>query len=333
MLLLCVLLPTGKGSAMTLEELAEICAAQEAAIQDVYAEYEWDRDPPYTMKDIVGDIVGIPVGPQKITWATARPFEDRFLWIDSTEWMDALNHRSHVTETRTYDGEIGKHLEVRRDRGDGKPSVRGSITRSRRWILSGSATPEHFTVVRFLKEQPDYPMSKALRKPEWVDLISDIQQVGRFRTIHVDFYAEGLRNKQGNRVLLSHVYFAVDHGYTPVQFELFNGPKMVTRDVITELVEAAPGIWYPKNASTTAWDMGDTAYTFTCRASKIVVNQGLTREYFDIHFPPGARVTNEIRRERMRTFMAVARRFLPGLFLLTAAILGLLWLARYLRTS
>jgi outer membrane lipoprotein-sorting protein len=294
MLLVCVLLLTGKVSAMTLEELAEICTAQEAAIQDVFAEYERDREPPYTTKDFVESVVAIPRGPQKITWATTRPFADRFLWTDSTEWVDERDHRSHVTETRTYNGEVGKRLEVRRDGMDGEPSVEGLITKSRRFILPVSSTPEHFTLVRFRKERPDYTLAEALRKPEWADLINDIQQVGPFRTIRVDFHQEGVRDKQGNRVLLSRFYFSVDHGYTPVQFELYARNKVVTRDSVTELVEASPGIWYPKSARTTEFNMGDTPYTYTFRASKVVVNQGLTQEFFDIDFPPGTEVQDEI---------------------------------------
>jgi hypothetical protein len=279
---------------MTLEELAEICAAQEAAIQDVYAEYEWDRDPPYTMRDIAGQVVQVPVGPQRITWATARPFEDRFLWVNSTEWMDAQDHRVNVTETRSYNGEIGKYLQVRGDSVESQPSAKGTITRSRRFVLSGSTTPQHFTILRFREERPDYPLSEALRKTEWVDLIGDIQQIGPFRTIRVDLYAEGLRDKQGSRGLLSRMYFSVDHQYTPVQFELFSGNKVITRDVVSELKEVAPGIWYPNNASTTDFDKDGTGYTFACRASKIVVNQGLTPEFFDIDFPPGTKIMDEV---------------------------------------
>ena len=293
-LLLCILLPTGKASAMTLEELAEVCAAQEAAIQDVYVEYEWGRDPPYTTKDITGQVVAVPTGPRKITWATARPFEDRFLWIDSAEWIDAQNNRSQVTETRSYNGEVGKHLELRGNRAEGGPSARGTITKSRRFILSGSTTPERFTVVRFRREQPDYPLAEALRKTEWVDLIDEVQQIGPFRTIRADFYAEGVKDEKGNRVPLSRVHFSIDHGYTPVQFELFNARKLVMRDVVTELVQAAPGVWYPKSANTTEFERGDTGYTFTCRASKILVNQGLSPQFFDIDFPPGTKIIDEI---------------------------------------
>lgn len=276
---------------MTLQELSEICAAQEAAIQDVYVEYEWDREPSYTPKDITEQVVAIPTGPQRIIWATARPFEDRFLWLNSTEWMDERDHRVKITETRSYNGETGKYLQMRYD---GVESLEGTITRSRRFVLSGSTMPQHFTILRFREGQPDYPLSQALRKTEWVDLIDNVPQTGPFRTIRVDFYAEGLRDKQGQRGLLSRMYFSADHGYTPVQFELFNGKKVITRDVVTDLVEASPGIWYPKNASTTELGKDGAEYTFTCLASKIVVNQGLTREFFDIDFPPGTKVVDEI---------------------------------------
>ena len=292
--LLCVLLPTGKAPAMTLEELAEICAAWETAIEDVYAEYDWDREPAYTTMDITEQVVAVPTGPRKFTWATARPFADRSLFVESTEWVDAGNHPFHITETRSYSGETGKRLQMRRDVAQGQPSADGTITKSRRFVPPGSITPRRFTILRFHEERPDYPLSEALRKAEWVDMSADIQQIGSFRTIRVDFYAEGFRDKQGDRVPLSRMYFSVDHGYAPVQFELLNFRKIITRDVVTELEEVAPGIWYPKEACATEFGQDGTEHTFTYRASKVVVNQGLSQDFFDIDFPPGTRVSDEI---------------------------------------
>jgi len=278
---------------MTREELAEICATAEAAIRDVYVEYEWDREPCYTATDITGQVVAIPIGPRKLTWATARPFTDRFLFVESTEWTDDAGRRYHVAETRSYNGEMGKRLEVTRDSIEGKLSMRGILTRSRRFILPGSTTPQHFTLLRFLEERPDYPLSKALRNTEWVDLTCDIEHLGAFRTIRTDFYAEGIRDKQGDRVRLSRIYFSVDHGCAPVQFELFNLRKMVTRDVVAELAEAAPGIWYPRKARSTTYNEDGAEHTFIYRASKIVVNQDLSEDFFDIDFPPGTQIADE----------------------------------------
>jgi len=61
--------------------------------------------------------------------------------------------------------------------------------------------------------------------------------------------------------------------------------------VATSLEQVANGLWFPSKGHHI--DLSDNL-TNTYKATKIVVNQGLTDKYFDIEFPPGTRITNEI---------------------------------------
>lgn len=89
------------------------------------------------------------------------------------------------------------------------------------------------------------------------------------------------------------IYFSVDHGYTPVKFEHMKGPDKVALSVNVEsLEEVAEGVWFPGSGTNTVPD-SDRVGTYQA-ISPILVNQGLTDEHFDIDFPVGTEVYDEI---------------------------------------
>ena len=89
------------------------------------------------------------------------------------------------------------------------------------------------------------------------------------------------------------IYFSVDHRYTPVKFEHMKGRGLVALSVNVEsLEEVANGVWFPVIGTFTI-PGSDRVSTYQA-TGPILVNQGLTDEHFDIDFPVGTEVYDEI---------------------------------------
>lgn len=291
-----VLFFTEKGNAMTAAELADICEAMENAVIDVQVEFERYADPPITKEELVGTNMATSKGPAKYYWAAARPFAERSFSTEQVTIFDESGKTWDMINKQSYNGEIAKVLDIS-DRNTPRQKIEGTITKSKRFILHITVTPQNFTILRFSQEPYNYPLSKALRQEEWVEIDNSIRIVNGFNTIRVTMFMQGVRDKAGERVPVMHIYFSVDHAYTPVKFQ------DVSRNVpgfsvdVTELEKVSEGLWYPKSGQT-IWPedkRNDKNYrTVTYKASSIKVNQGLTDKDFDISFPPGTGVNDEI---------------------------------------
>jgi hypothetical protein len=289
---------------MKINELTEIFEALEASIQDFYVEFEQYRDPPYTVEDISKFVFGAASVSNKIQWAGARPFRDRYLVIDSGDWMDK-DKKWHEVRKQSCNGNVAKQLTVTtKNAGRNSPQTYGIIQQIGSLNLHLSLLPEYYTFFN-LPSRPfnNYTLSKILReRPEWVDIDDSIQIAGEYNTRRLDLYRI-LKNSL-ERTLFACIYFSADHGYTPVKFEVWTAGEVQYCAEITELQQISGGLWYPRSVRS----FDTYSYSGCCglperdrntptdvliyQVSKILVNQGLSQDNFDIKFPPGTEVND-----------------------------------------
>lgn len=277
---------------ITLDFLADICEAMESAIFDVVVEYETYNDPAPKLQEIAGTNMAILKGRAKHVWSTARPsvqsdpnqLKGPLLWLSkSTQKFTLMNAHGNSWDsqiTQSYNGKISKRHQL-----DGWPRrvSYGTIVEKRHFMPKRGITPLGFTVLRFQEK----PLSKHLREKESVSLNNTIKTVNGFETIHVDLFV----SINDRKILSRRVYFSVDHYLTPVKIEYFNGRKIALTVEVFALEEVANGWCFPKKGRLTP--SAGRAYVY--EASKIAVNQGLAKEYFDIEFPLGTKVRDEIK--------------------------------------
>ena len=292
--------------AITADELANTIEKMESAIIDISLEYEWFNDPPWTLEelqDITNKKVKVAVNKDipKYKFSAARlsanrepnnqnlPLFDRLLLEES---VTLLNEHGawHSIVKETYDGKIAKRLLIG---GFPQSVTNGEIRKSKNSMLPLNLTPIGFSVLRLSasKVTEETPLSAMLRRKEFVHIDNTIQKINGFNTISVDLLTEW------NKQIFMHIYFSVDHGYTPVKYEYIRvtktGPKVAIAVEVNSLEQVAEGLWFPSSGIIRSPDDEETnVYRAT---SKIVINQGLTDEHFDIKFPPGTKVYDEIK--------------------------------------
>jgi hypothetical protein len=134
-------------------------------------------------------------------------------------------------------------------------------------------------------------LSYRLRAKDKVRIDNVVKKIDGFNTIRVDLLTDFIY--EGNRPVYMRIYFSVDHGYTLVKLEHMKGPDMVALSVnVGSLEEVANGLWFPDSGTFTI-PGSDRVSTYQA-ISPIIVNQGLTDEHFDIDFPVGTKVHDEI---------------------------------------
>jgi hypothetical protein len=281
--------------AITTDELADLCEAMESAFTDISVEYEWgvqrpSRDEP----PIAGALMS--KGSTKGQWSTKRPFGERSLVIERGTVVDERGNPFESTTMQSYDGRTAKHLSSGGLLPDGAPvniSI-GTITESRNFMPPANQTPLAFSVLRlsYVNNDP-VPLYVRLRNSELVHFDSVTQKINGFNAVRTDLLMDHPTAKPKPPEI--RVYFSVDHGYTPVKYEYMSmtaaGPEPSFVVDVNELREVSGGLWFPSSGSMT---MVQTNLINTYRASSIAVNQALTDSDFDITFPPGTRVSNEV---------------------------------------
>lgn len=194
----------------------------------------------------------------------------------------------------SYNGTVAKHLQVG---GWPEESRSGVVSDSRPDIYMMAPIPmEFFSVLRLSITDitQKEPLSAMLRYKELVHLDNIVKKVNGFNTIRAELLTESDKDK---RVYLR-IYFSVDHGCTPVKYEHMTGGERESNRVATalevhSLEQVAEGLWFPSSGLISSSD-SKRANVYQA-IGKIVVNQGLTDEHFDIEFPPGTKVRDEIK--------------------------------------
>lgn len=290
--------------AVTTDELAAICEKMESAINDVSLEYNWYNIPPWTFEELAKEGMGKVLLPKdgcrrfKLSAAhlsiadnindSNSPLTDRLLWEESTTFVTADGNSWDNVEKSSYDGHVFKRLNT-----GGWPPTKshdGMVSQSGRLMPSLMLSPIGFTVSRFRMNNVDggLPLSAYLTKhKDSVRVDNTISKINKFDTIRADFL------QWSTKQVCLRIYFSVDHDYTPIRYEYMNGNRgvIITMDV-DSLEQVAEGLWFPSSGHTSRPnDTHIDAYIIT---GKIVINQGFTDKDFDIDFPPGTKVLDEI---------------------------------------
>jgi len=282
MFLVAVLITSTQALAITVEELADICEAMEKNIQDIYIEFECVYgSPPADFKDKIGNSFFIMDGAEKITWATKRPFGQFSI---STQVSKLVNQNgaphSEIIKT-SYNGKITKRLQSTND------YLEGLVTRRDGMVHDILHTPAVLSVLRFSFSEAANrkTLSELLRGKERAILYDEILEINGFKAIKVDILTQKTKRPWGS------VYFSVDHGYTPIRYDDWNGDDLVARFNVKSLEKISGGLWFPKNGYREG-PSGEKQTIYT--TSKVSLNQGLSNEFFDFEFPAGTKIYDEI---------------------------------------
>jgi hypothetical protein len=121
-----------------------------------------------------------------------------------------------------------------------------------------------------------------------IRLNDTVERINGFNAIRLDLLIEN------NSRPYMQVYLSPDHGYAPVRYKHtinINKGKFFIFDV-QSLQKVAEGLWFPTSGMNYRTDE-DEVQAFQI-IGNVVINQGLTAEDFDIEFPVGTKVHDEI---------------------------------------
>jgi hypothetical protein len=295
-LILALLLSrTQPAIAITIDELADICQTMESAFTDITVEYEWSFEPAPSLQDMPTQDILIQKGPAKRKWSSKHPFTEIFLTTERVTLANSNGNSFESTIMQSYDGKTAKQLTIGAlsPTGEQVDISDGVITKSARFKQILNGIPIAFSILRLGLDHEKVPLSERLRKKEFVRLDDSIKNVNGFNAICIELLWDApsvpiLHKKEPEL----RIYFSIDNGYTPIKFDNLShsksGPEVNFSVNVTSLEKVSDNLWFPSKGS-----LGDNP-TNIYQAIKILVNQGLTDEYFDIEFPPGTRITNEI---------------------------------------
>jgi hypothetical protein len=150
-----------------------------------------------------------------------------------------------------------------------------------------NGTPFGFSVFRFrFRSITGYkPLSVVLRDLGRLD--NTVEKINGFNTIRAD-----VLQKQTKQVC-KRVYFSVDHGYTPIKFDYVERNEVSLTFEVHSLEQVGEGLWFPSSGVINC--AGEKRVNAWQATSKILVNRGLTEKDFDIKFPHGTKVRDEIK--------------------------------------
>lgn len=278
-----------KASAITSEQLADICEAYESAIVDVQIHYELSIQLEISAEEAPPGM-GLYIGPTEHSWAAKRPFEEFVL----TSQCGKIAHGADISVLavkQCYNEGLGKYLST--EEIEGVPRNTGVLTHDKRFVPATEISPLGFTLERFRED----PVSGLLRQEGRAILDMTIHDVNGFEAISATFYTLEDKTRAYRRL-----YFSPDHGYTLVRIEyLRSGNKTDTCVDVLKLQEVADGFWFPvegRIVSPPLEDPGSDDYAGEViniyKAKEVLVNTGVPDEFFDFEFPPGTQVQDEI---------------------------------------
>jgi len=287
-------------NAISVDKLAVICEKMESTIHNISVEYEWRVVPPWTKEEAEAELnmptlqikdgirkVKLSISGFEIKTGEKRPFikgPERWFIEEATIISDQVENWSNLT-LESFNGVFYKKLNI-----DERVNNFGGIisTKLNNYHPSFILSPIGFSILRtgLSNVTGRTPISAMLKEKDLVKLQANSKNINGFDTVVVDFLQEYTKQ------VIMRVYFSVDHGFTPVRFEYINGygtPKeQVTRFDVNSLEQVANGLWFPSGGTISSSDK-ERINTFQA-TGKILVNQDLKDEDFDIEFPRGTKV-------------------------------------------
>ncbi len=293
-----------QAEAITANELADIIEQMESGIVDISMEHELRIIPAPTHQEAEFEVLVAKDGyrrckfsadrllsqedPNAMDWNGPGQFlQERWATLVTKEG----NSWAGVTR-RSYDGQISKYLNI----GGWPKETRSATVSNNKPYVNGNLTLLGFSVLRMAYNPEPMPLSarllsSRLRAKDKVRIDNKVSKIDGFNTIRADLLTDFLH--EGNRLVYMRIYFSVDHSYTPVKFEHMKGHGLVALSANVEsLEEVANGLWFPDSGTFTV-PGSDRVSTYQA-IGPILVNQGLTDDYFDIDFPVGTKVEDKI---------------------------------------
>ena len=298
--------------AITAEELIEKCQKAESAIRDVSVEYEWHIIPPPTLEEVKEGMDNVQAsvakdGFIKFKLSAARffgssdvnsvlsPYRWRVLSEESTTIIAEKGACWNDWTKESYDGQTYKKTNV----GGWPTLIQSGLISARSWEdlrMKVKMSPIGFSIFRFELDGDNVMLSALLRQRALKDSLrmgSPVEKVGDFNTICVEL----LLQIESRKVPIRRIYFSIQHNYTPVKYEYFDptkeGVRLWRTVEVQSLQSVGNGLWFPSSGIIQNED-SPRADVFQV-IGKILVNQGLTEKDFDVEFPVGTRVTDQVR--------------------------------------
>jgi hypothetical protein len=289
-----------KCCAITIDDLRNRCQSVENSIKDLSMEYEWYQIPPLTYEEQEEPFKSVGVllpknGTTKYKLSAGR-FVDQ---NDQPRWRYAFEESVTIISKDgktwddfsrfSYDGHIYKKYHTG---GQTKTLMIGLVSSEEMDTLVPLGTPIGFSIFRFEYILPNKtPLSIAMKQSKDENLIQLSNALGKvndFNTVCADMLFKRYNFPW------THVHFSVDHNYTPVKYEFVKNAKGEISFIVEvqSLEKIGEGLWFPTSGTISSPD--DKHVNAFQVIGKILVNQGLTEKDFDINFPAGTKVEDQI---------------------------------------
>jgi hypothetical protein len=273
-------------SAIDQPNLAIVCRAMEQSIVDISVEWEVLQIPPMTAADITLPGRLVEKWPSRERLLAKAPFIGRCLYTHEATFINADGKSHDEVNVVSYDGETAKSFQEAKFLTDasspGRIHLDGAMTKSTHFLPSVYVTPLGFSVLRLSCDKMRLPLSERIDKEKCL-IDETITKVGDFRAIRVDFMGDA--NEPRHRPYMK-VYFSIDHGYTPVRYEHTDGRVTVVTVDVNSLEKVANGLWFPTKGTIKVPDEE--------RMDVYTVNKGVDDKLFDIKYPSGTKVWDEV---------------------------------------
>jgi len=268
---------------LTLDHLADICEAMEAALVNVHVSYEWYVEPAPVLEDVRGSSMIITVGHSKCELLVSLPTEEVRI-TNSADYVNGNGDAWHQTMASSFDGKISTQLSI----SDFPIQYsRATIDKGKRFIPPLNATPLGFSILKFqLGDNKQPPLSVRLRQDQALIHLEKGVVCNGFKCVRIDFLQP--------RVLRRHqsVYFSVDHGYAPVRYEFINGVEVSYTANVKALQPVQKGLWFPSSGVLESKDSPINVYE---AQSPIIVNAQISNKDFEIVLPAGTKVNDRVK--------------------------------------
>lgn len=303
--IICSAFP-GIAISITADDFADKYQSAKKKIRDVSLEYEYRTIPAWTFSELkekgenTDGLILWKDGVKKCKLSFAG-------FIDANDPTGRLRWRYVYEESFVAVMENGKSWDsITIQSFDGR--VYKKFTTGEKSFLSGiiSAdnlddrvlldTPLGFSIFRLDDETKtkDITLSSILHQhKDMIQVTSLISRVNDFNTTRIDLLQRKFK------LPYTRIYLSVDHDYAPVKYEHLKDIKTGEVAITVEahsFEQIADSLWFPTSGLIRMGNE-DRVNTFQVKG-KILVNQGLSDKDFDVKFPIGTKVSDQITRRK-----------------------------------
>lgn len=277
-------------NAIEFKDLANICESMENSINDISIDYKLFVDPPFTKDDIAETGELITTEPAQKSLISKKPFAEHYLCSEEGTYMNGQGHSYKGSTKISYNGDVGKLFQKGGMTSKGELSnetMRGKISKGKHFFQTLDLTPLGFSVIRFQLAE-GHSLSEMLKNDKIATLDNTVIKVNDFNSITVNI------NPIWGKQIIRKIYFAIDYGYTPIRYEYLNDSKVTLTIDVNSLQEVQKGLWFPSSGSINKIPTSNERANVYIASGKININQNVKNEDFDVEFPGGTKVSDEV---------------------------------------